>query len=343
MADVRARGRRYRGDVMELTTSERIAPPGAVGAPSIEVVGLWRRFREVEALRDVSLEVEPGEIRALLGPNGAGKTTLLRVLTGLLLPDRGDVGVLGVPAEAMTTRSFRRLFGFVPSGDRSFYLRLTGLENLSFFARMYGMSKRRAAQRSMEVLELVGLTDAARRPVGLFSHGMQKRLSMARGMLTDPRVLFVDEATHDLDPEAAMRIRGLVTDAAARGVAVVWTTQRVEEIRGFADRVTLLHRGEVRFDGSVPQLIAAVPSSSFLLHLRAPSGDVETLARAALVGAGDVRPSGDAEHLALVLADGVTLGRAISMLDAAGLDVLACREERSGVEEAFLFLTGDVA
>ena len=325
---------------MELTTAEQIARPDAMSAPSIEVAGLWRRFRDVEALRDVSLDVEPGEIRALLGPNGAGKTTLLRVLTGLLLPDRGDVGVLGVPAEAMTTRGFRRLFGFVPSGDRSFYLRLTGLENLSFFARMYGMSKRRAAQRSMEVIDLVGLSEAARRPVGLYSHGMQKRLSMARGMLMEPRVLFVDEATHDLDPEAAKRIRALVTDAAGRGVAVVWTTQRVEEIRGFADRVTLLHRGEVRFDGSVPQLIAAVPSSSFLLHLRSPGGDVEARARAALVGIGDVRPSGDPEHLALGLADGVSLGRAIAVLDAAGLEVLACREERSGVEEAFLFLTG---
>ncbi|HEV2786091.1 MAG TPA: ABC transporter ATP-binding protein, partial [Solirubrobacteraceae bacterium] len=202
-----------------------------------------RAFGEREVLRDVSLLVRPGEIHALLGPNGAGKTTLLRILCGLTDPTSGSVELATRP-------------GFVPSGDRTFYLRISGLENLIFFARMHGMRRSAARTRAREVLDLVGLGDALRRPVGRYSHGMQKRLSFARALLADARVLLVDEATHDLDPEGAERIRELTRDLAARGAAVLWTTQRVDEIRGFAGAITFLHRGEVRFAGSVAELIA---------------------------------------------------------------------------------------
>jgi ABC-type multidrug transport system ATPase subunit len=107
------------------------------------------------------------------------------------------------------------------------------------------------------VLAAVGLTDAARRRVATYSHGMQKRLSIARALLTQPAVLLVDEATHDLDPEGAQRVRGLVAERAAAGAAVVWATQRVDEIGDFAHRVTLLSGGRVRFTGSVGELLAA--------------------------------------------------------------------------------------
>ena len=154
----------------------------------------------------------------------------------------------------------------MPSGDRSFYLRVSGLENLVFFGRLYGLRKPRAFARAWECLRAVGLEEAARIWVGLYSHGMQKRLSVARGLLSDPVVLFVDEATHDLDPEGARRIQDLMADAASRGTAVVWATQRLDEIRGFADQVTVLDRGAVRFVGTVPQLMAIRRSG-----IRAPS------------------------------------------------------------------------
>jgi ABC-2 type transport system ATP-binding protein len=309
--------------------------------PAIEVRDATRSFRGMEVLRGVSLEVWPGQIHALLGPNGAGKTTLLRILTGLVLPSTGDVTVLGHDQNVMTSRGFRRSFGFIPSGDRTFYLRLSGLENLMFFGRLHGISRRHCRDRAMELLEAVGLADAATRRVGMYSHGMQKRLSVARGLLTDPGVLFVDEATHDLDPDAADTIRGLVAAQAARGVAVMWTTQRVEEIRGFADRVTLLHHGQVRFEGSVPQLLAAVPRTRFLLRIGTGTAGVDTVggAAAALQTLGEVRSGIDDEHVILALRDGSRLGTAIARLEEAGIPVLACAEERSGLEEAFLFLT----
>jgi ABC-type multidrug transport system ATPase subunit len=320
-----------------LTESRADAPD--VELPALDVIDVHRRFRDVEALRGVTLEVWPGEIHALLGPNGAGKTTLLRILVGLLIPDAGDVGVLGQPLDAMTSRRFRRSFGFVPSGDRSFYLRVSGLENLLFFARLHGLSKRTAVIRARQLLEMVGLSEEVNRRVGLYSHGMQKRLSVARALLTEPRILFVDEATHDLDPQGAERIRELVREQARQGVAVVWATQRVEEIRGFVDQVTLLHAGTIRFQGTVPQLLASMPRRRFLVRVE-PGQDPAAM-RTAVSGLAELRDGSDPEHVVLGMAEGVTLGRAIAALEAAGVSILACTEEGSGVEEAFLFLTRD--
>jgi ABC-type multidrug transport system ATPase subunit len=326
------------------TTPVELDLAAAEGSLAVDVRSISRRFGDVHALRDVSLRVERGEIHALLGPNGAGKTTLLRILSGLVEPETGDVEVLGVhwndpPREA------KRLFGLVPSGDRSFYLRISGLENLIFFARLYGIGLADARSRAEEALRAVDLQEAARRRVGTYSHGMQKRLSVARGLLMDPPLLFVDEATHDLDPEGARRIRALVTEASGRGVGVLWATQRIEEIRGFAQRVTVLHRGEVRFAGSVPELLAAVPPYRFLLQLRGgvdDGGTVSDRAKAILEGVAMVVGSQDArgEHTLIALHDGVTLGRALGILLHAGIEVLACREERSEIEEAFMQLIG---
>jgi ABC-2 type transport system ATP-binding protein len=232
-------------------TVQRLRP-----IPPLDVRGLRRRFDRAMALDGVDFAVHQGEIHALLGPNGAGKTTLLRTISGLVAPTEGSVRVLG--ADVTTgSRALHGCIGLVPSGDRTFYLRISGLENLVFFARLQGMRRRRAVARAHEVLAAVGLSDAARRRVGTYSHGMQKRLSIARALLTEPEVFLVDEATHDLDPEGAQRVRSLVAERAAQGAAVVWTTQRVDEISGFANRVTVLSGGRVRFTGSVGELLAA--------------------------------------------------------------------------------------
>jgi ABC-2 type transport system ATP-binding protein len=311
---------------------------------AVEAHDLVRHFGATRALDGVSLEVREGEIHALLGPNGAGKTTLLRSLTGLVQPSAGTIRLRGVPYEELGYRGYRKLFGFVPSGDRSFYLRISGLENLIFFGRLYGFRKRRAQARAWECLRAVGLEEAADKRVGLYSHGMQKRLSVARGLLTDPVVLFVDEATHDLDPEGARRVQDLVADAAERGTAVVWATQRLDEIRGFADQVSVLDRGKVRFVGTVPQLMAISEVRRYVLQLESQTSNVETLVSAAneaLSSMATVSPIEDSHgrNCLLDMEDGAILGDAISALTGAGIRVLACREDRSGIESAFLNLT----
>jgi ABC-type multidrug transport system ATPase subunit len=281
---------------------------------------------------------------ALLGPNGAGKTTLVRVLTGLVKPDSGEAHVLGVDTWDCP-RDLRARMGLVPSGDRSIYLRISGLENLIFFGRLHGMSRRRATARASELLEIVGLADAARLRSGFYSHGMQKRLSIARALLTEPSVLLIDEATHDLDPEAAARMRELVRGLADQGAAVVWATQRIEEIRGFADGVTLLRAGQAAFQGTVSQLMAVSVPRRYVLRLRngrVGDGELEPVVREAVAGRATIvgTEDGDPEDFLLHLAEDAVLGDVLASLTAEGVDVIGCREERSEIENAYLNLAG---
>jgi ABC-type multidrug transport system ATPase subunit len=314
------------------------------GSSIIEVRNVVRRFGETEVLRGVSLVVRRGEVHALLGPNGAGKTTLLRILTGLLRCHGGEVRFLGVPLEEVGLRDYRRTFGFVPSGDRSFYLRMSGVENLLFFGRLAGLRRSEAMVRARECLDEVGLQGVGKKMVGLYSHGMQKRLSVARALLMDPPALFVDEATHDLDPEGAQRVKELIAARAERGTSVVWATQRLDEIRAFADRVTLLHLGHVRFDGTVHQLIAADTAAAYVLRIGIggrSSSDVLAIARSAIGAAGRIsmHDESEAKHYVLLLEGHDAIGQAVWSLEESGLNVISCREERSGIEGAFLRLT----
>jgi ABC-2 type transport system ATP-binding protein len=305
--------------------------------PAIEVEGLHRSFGPVHALRGVDLAVAPGEVHALLGPNGAGKTTLMRILSGLVDPTAGDAYVLD--RRAGRSRELRALIGMVPPGDRTFYLRLSGLENLVFFARLHGLRRRAARARAVELLDSVGLAEAGDRPISTYSHGMQKRLSFARALLSDPQLLLVDEATHDLDPVAAQQVRTLTVDRARAGTAVLWATQRIEELHGFAQRVTVLDRGAVAFSGTVTALAAIGGGDRHILQL-APGS-----ALPALDGLGTLHaaPGEDASHVLLALAPGVALGTAVAALTAAGAEIVSCRDERPPIERAFLAVTGERA
>jgi ABC-type multidrug transport system ATPase subunit len=320
---------------------------GVSAALAIELDGISRHFDDKVALDRVSLRVETGEIHALLGPNGAGKTTLLRVATGLMAPSAGVARVLGVDTR-QARRAIRRVIGLVPASDRSFYLRLSGLENLACCARLHGFGRKDAVERARTLLEQVGLADAAGRRAGLYSHGMLKRLGIARALLADPKILLVDEATHDLDPRGARAVRELVGAAAESGAAVIWTTQRLDEIRGFADRVTLLNEGRAVFQGTVPGLVEHAAPRRYLVRLRngvAAGPQLEADARVALAGLAALAPAAetDSEQYLVTLADAAVLGDAVTALSGARIQVLSCTHERSEIEEAFLSLTSEAA
>jgi ABC-2 type transport system ATP-binding protein len=324
---------------MALVAVRQDPPPGPVrsGTPAIEIEGLRRSFGAIEALRGIELEVEAGEIHGLLGANGAGKTTLMRILCGLVDPTGGSAYVLD--RRAGHSRALREVIGFVPSGDRSFYLRLSGLENLVFFARLNGMRRRDARVRALELLESVALGDVAKRSVSTYSHGMQKRLSFARALIDDPAILLVDEATHDLDPVAAEHVRALTVERARSGAAVVWATQRIEELAGFARRVTVLDRGEVCFAGSVAALTAAGGGDRHLVQLGSATSASVTQLDAALGAVGRLQPAGDTSHVVLTVAPGQSLGAALTAIVAGGAEVLSCQDERPRLERGFLAVT----
>jgi ABC-2 type transport system ATP-binding protein len=311
----------------------------------LRVHGLSRRYGPALALDAVDLSVSAGEVHALLGPNGAGKTTLLRIVSGLVEPSDGSVELYGDDGWIPGGWDRRALVGFVPSSDRSFYLRLTAPQNLTFFGRLHGLGRREARRRAQETLAMVGLEDAAGLRVGAYSHGMQKRLAVARALLVAPPLLLVDEATHDLDPEGARVVHRLVRRIADDGAAVIWTTQRIEEITGLADSVTVLREGKTAFAGSVEQLLTIAERTRYVVQVRDRAPEPRVLVEEVRRAVGEtaaVEPLGarDPDHFRFVLRDGIPLGAVLAGLPGADIELIACREERSVIEDAFLSLTG---
>ena len=225
-------------------------------APGIVVRGLVKRFGSVVALCDVDLEVRAHEIVAILGPNGAGKSTLLRILSTVTLPDGGEVRIGDVDACAQPRRA-RQLLGVSFGEDRAWYWRLTGRQNLEFFAALYGLRPREARERIAALLEVFRLTDVADRRFDGYSSGMKARFSLMRALLPSPCVLLLDEPTRALDPLAASDFRqALRRLRASEPVAILLTTHDLHEAAELADRIVVLAGGRVVAACGEPQSAA---------------------------------------------------------------------------------------
>jgi ABC-2 type transport system ATP-binding protein len=236
---------------------------------AIEVADLYRsytvrrgRFRKtaetVQALDGVSFRVEPGELFGLLGPNGAGKTTTIRILSTLLLPDSGSALVLGRDV-VDDAREVRRAIGFMFGGERGLYGRVSGWENLRYFANLYGLPTRQSSRRIGELLEMVGLSERARDKVDTYSRGMRQRLHIARVMLHDPEVLYLDEPTSGLDPVVAHEVRDLVVHLTHMGRTILLTTHYMLEADEICDRVAIINKGRIVALGAPAELRKLVP------------------------------------------------------------------------------------
>jgi ABC-2 type transport system ATP-binding protein len=215
----------------------------------------WLRPRreEITAVRGVSFQVERGELFGLLGPNGAGKTSTIKMLTTLLLPTRGSARILGCDVVKEPV-AVRRQIGYVAGGDRGLYDRLSGLDNLRYFAELYGVPARDQRNRIGELLELMGLTGRERQRVEGYSRGMRQRLHIARGLLNDPAVLFLDEPTIGLDPVACRDLRRTIADIVAAGRTVLLTTHYMFEADELCDRIGVITKGELRAMGTPAEL-----------------------------------------------------------------------------------------
>jgi ABC-2 type transport system ATP-binding protein len=317
--------------------SPPLAAPGSM--PVVAINRLSRVFQGTTVLADLDLTIHPGEVHALIGPNGAGKTTLLRIVAGLLAPTTGEVRVMGQSATDPHTRS---LIGWVPAGDRTFYLRISGRENLLFFARLHGLNGGRAKRRIDELLKAVDLADAAHRPSGQYSQGMLKRLGIARALLTEPRLLLFDEATHDLDLDGAEAVRRMVRRMAEDGAGVMWATQRLEELPGLADTVSVIGGGGLRFQGALERLLAEATVRTFVVKTESSPTDTALEAvRTRLGGRSMVeRLEGPgAPRLRVGLGEGDRLGTVIALLEAVGVRVVSCTEQEAEIRLAFKSVT----
>ncbi|GLZ00863.1 ABC transporter ATP-binding protein [Actinoplanes sp. NBRC 103695] len=212
-----------------------------------------RRTTEIEAVRGVDLTVARGELFGLLGPNGAGKTTTIKLLNTLLIPTSGTARICGFDVER-ETREVRRRIGYVFGGDRGLYDRLSGLDNLRYFAELYGVPPRDQKRRIAELLDLVKLAGRERERVEGYSRGMRQRLHIARGLLHSPEVLFLDEPSIGVDPVAARELRRTVADLAATGTTVLLTTHYMAEADELCDRIAVIADGRIQALGTPAEL-----------------------------------------------------------------------------------------
>lgn len=200
--------------------------------------------KELVAVDHLNLDIQPGELFGLLGRNGAGKTTTIRMLSTLIEPTSGHASVAGFDVTRQPT-AVRASIGCVLPGERNHYWKLTARDNLRFFAAMYGVDPRREKARISEVLEIVSLSDRADERVENYSTGMRQRLALARALLHNPPVLFLDEPTGGLDVHSARSLRSLVKDLASLGHTVLLTTHNLQEAQDLCTRVAIIHKGKL--------------------------------------------------------------------------------------------------
>ncbi|HEY5982193.1 MAG TPA: ABC transporter ATP-binding protein [Anaerolineales bacterium] len=208
-------------------------------------VGVIRRTaREVVALEDVSFGIEPGELFGLLGPNGAGKTTTVKILTTLLIPTAGTATIQGFDVVKQADE-IRKRIGFIFGGERGLYWRLSGIDNLRYFASLYGVAPEVSKKRIPYLLELVGLKGRGEERVGGYSRGMKQRLHVARTLLHDPEVLFLDEPTIGLDPVGAREFRQVILDLQSEKKTILLTTHYMFEADALCNRIAVINHGRI--------------------------------------------------------------------------------------------------
>jgi len=304
--------------------------------------GVFRRERvERAALRGVDLKIAPGELFGLLGPNGAGKTTMVKIFTTLLLPTSGSALVLGLDA-VKEQWALRKRIGFVFGGERGLYWRLSGLDNLRYFADLYRIPPAVSRRRIPELLERLDLLGRERDRVELYSRGMKQRLHLARGLLNDPDVLFLDEPTIGLDPVGARELRVIVRELADAGKTVFLTTHYMFEADAICDRIAVIRDGAIVAEGT-PSSIKTLVQDQGIVEFEVVGLPVERLA--GLRGLPGVTSVAISEH---ELAQVVTVHCARPaevmtqlgvILDGIRLEKVSSREPT--LEDAYVQLIGD--
>lgn len=285
----------------------------------------------VDALRGVDIAVREGEIFGLLGPNGAGKTTLLKILSCLVLPDKGVARVRGL--ETTGEDAVKPLIGLVHSDERSFYWRLSGRQNLRFFATLYNVQSQNRSDRIDELLRRVGMTDAAERPFSDYSSGMKQKMAIARALLHDPPVLLMDEPTRSLDPAAAMALRKFIrTELSGQDrKTIILATHDLPEAAALCDRIAVLAQGKIRQVGTVDEIRRwGLDQKRFRLEIDSwPSG----MERVAQVDS--ERGSNAGRIVAVTLENGAGLNDLLTALIGAGVRIDSCVQIDADLEGAF--------
>jgi ABC-2 type transport system ATP-binding protein len=239
-----------------------------MNGPAVAVTGLTKVFpasfrrQSLVAVRDLDLQVKPGEVYGLLGPNGSGKSTTLKIVLGLVSPTRGQTEIFGRNSRLVESRE---AVGFLPENPY-FYKFLTGTETLRFFGQLCGLSGASLKKRVDEMVELVGLTDARDRRLRGYSKGMLQRIGLAQALINEPRLVVLDEPTAGVDPAGSRQIRDLIVDLRRRGTTVLLSSHLLAQVQEVCDRVGILADGVLVREGRLEELLAIENQTELVLE-----------------------------------------------------------------------------
>jgi len=243
--------------------------------PVVQTAGLFKTFRDfwrrprVEAVKDLNLEIKPGEVFGLLGPNGSGKTTTIKMMLGLLYPTRGRISLFG---KSPTDVSVKGRIGFLPE-ESYLYRFLVAHETLDYYGRLFRLPARVRKERADRLLDMVGLSHEAKRPIGEYSKGMARRIGLAQALINDPEFLILDEPTSGLDPIGARQIKDVIRTLGKKGKTILLSSHMLADVEDVCDRVTILYGGQQRAIGEVGELLR----QSDVTQLTMPALSPETL------------------------------------------------------------------
>ena len=306
--------------------------------------GLRKSYGLRSALQGLSFSLRGGRILGFLGPNGAGKTTSIRILTTIMEPDAGQFTVDGI--KHTNPQEIRRRIGVLPE-QFGLHKQLTGIEYLTYFGQLYGRSARDARAHGMKLLEEVGMAPRARSLTGTYSHGMRQRLGIARALLNDPVVVFLDEPTLGLDPRGQAELLGVVQQIAkTRNAGVILCSHMLSDVESICDDVVILSTGEIVAAGPVGEIIGRNERNVIRLRVPSPSVAQSTIALEALPTVKKVTPTAGAPgSLRVELADGASDGgnhvtnRILETLIRADIPILSFEPEGGRLQDVFLNLT----
>ena len=303
----------------------------------ITVEGLAKRFGEVQAVADVSFQIQNGELFGFLGPNGAGKTTTINLPTGLARPDAGTIRIAGIECTG-NPKAAQHLLGVIPD-ESNLYPELTGFENLGFCAALYGMPKGEREARAHELLETFGLAKAAGRKFAGYSKGMKRKLTIAAGIIHNPPILFLDEPTTGIDVASARQIRQIIADLNRSGTTVFLTTHYIEEAERLSGRIAFIVNGRIVRIDTVANLIEPI-REKHVMQLAVSNAEQAPWDKLATAFPDLVFQNIPSGQIRVDSSEPVHVSPLVRFLEEQGVEVMEARKMRPSLEEVFVKITG---
>lgn len=303
----------------------------------IKVTHLKKTYGDVEAVNNISFSIEQGEIFGFLGPNGAGKTSTINMMIGLSRPTGGHIMIDGIDA-IKDIKKVQKIIGIVPD-ENNLYDEMNGFENLCFCASLYGMRKKEREKRATELLKQFNLLKASRRPFKTYSKGMKRKLTIAAGIIHDPKIIFLHEPTTGIDVESARQIRELILDLKKQGKTIFLTTHYIEEAERICDRIAFIVNGKIVKTGTVNELMENAESEH---KINLVLDNNITGSRAELENQFPnykIKMVGDNSCL-IISQERIALSPLLQLLDSKGISVYEAKAIKPSLEDVFVKVTG---